>query len=66
MRLFRLGFENSRRLTAAARNGENGNARFDDMIDDFRAVAARGAASVVLWLTDQLPKVIELSEETVE
>ena len=40
--------------------------KFDDAIDDFRAIAARGAASVVLWLTDQLPKVIDLPDETVE
>ena len=66
MRLFLLGFENSRRNVTAALGNENGKARFDDMIDDFRAIAARGAASVVLWLTDQLPKVIDLPDETVE
>jgi hypothetical protein len=27
---------------------------------------ARGAASIVLWLTDQLPKVIDPPDETVE
>ena len=66
MRLFLLGFENSRRNVAAALGTENGNAKFDDVIDDFRAIAARGAASVVLWLTDQLPKVIDLPDEAVE
>ena len=66
MRLFMLGFENSRQNMAAARSGENGDARFDEMIDDFRGIAARGAASVVLWLTDQLPRVIDLPDETVE
>lgn len=66
MRLFMLGFENSRQNVLAARNGGNGDARIDDVIDDFRAIAARGAASVVLWLTDQLPRVIDLPDETVE
>jgi hypothetical protein len=66
MRLFLLGFENSRRNVIGARDGENGNAKFADVLDDFRAIAARGAASVVLWLTDQLPKVIDLPDETVE
>ena len=66
MRLFMLGFENSRQNVTAARNGGNGDPRFDEVIDDFRAIAARGAASVVLWLTDQLPKVIDLPDEAVE
>ena len=39
---------------------------WDDTVDEFRGIAARAAASVVLWLTDQLPKVIDLPEETVE
>lgn len=66
MRLFLLGFENSWRNIAAASGSENGNAKFNDVIDEFRATAARGAASVVLWLTDQLPKVIDLPDEVVE
>ena len=66
MRLFPLGFENSRRNVTAARNGANGSGRLDDVVDDFRTIAARGAASVVLWLTDQLPKVVNLPDETVE
>lgn len=66
MRLFLLCFENSRRTVAAARDGENGNTKLDDVVDDFRSIAARGAASVVLWLTDQLPKIIDLPDETVE
>ena len=66
MRLFLLAFENARR-SAELSNGEEGrNAKYDDWIDEFRAVAARGAASVVLWLTDQLPRVIDLPDETVE
>lgn len=65
MRLFLLGFENSRKNIEAA-GGANGNGKLDDVIDDFRAIAARGAASVVLWLTDQLPKVIDLPDEVVE
>ena len=66
MRLFMLGFENSWQNVAAARHGGNGDARFDDMIDDCRGIAARASASVVLWLTDQLPKVIDLPDDTVE
>ena len=66
MRLFMLGFENSWQNVTAARNGGNGDPRFDEVIDDFRAIAARGAASVVLWLTDQLPKVIDFPDEAVE
>jgi hypothetical protein len=66
MRLFLLGFENSRRNVTAARNGANGSGRLDDVADDFRTIAARGAASVVLWLTDQLPKIVNLPDESVE
>ncbi len=66
MRLFLLGFENSRQSVAAALGNENGSTKFDDVIDDFRAIAAHGAASVVLWLTDQLPKVIDLPDDVVE
>ena len=66
MRLLMLGIENSR-LSALKQLEESGDGRaFSEMADEFRATAARGAASVVLWLTDQLPKVIELPEDTVE
>jgi hypothetical protein len=50
MRLFLLGFENSRRNVSEALGTENGNAKFDDVIDDFRTIAARAAASVGFWL----------------
>lgn len=66
MRLFMLGFENSRQNVLGAADGGNGSARLNEFVDDFRAIAARGAASVVLWLTDQLPKIINLPDETVE
>ena len=66
MRLFLLGFENSRiNVLKALKEGENVEV-FNDMVDEFRGIAARAAASVVLWLTDQLPKIIDLPEETVE
>lgn len=66
MRLFMLAFENSQKNATATHHNGNGNTKFDEVIDDFRSIAARGAASVVLWLTDQLPKVIDLPDETVE
>ena len=68
MRLFLLGFGGLAADVeeAVTANGGNDAAKFADMIDDFRAIAARGAASVVLWLTDQLPKVIHLPDEMVE
>ena len=66
MRLFMLAFENSRRNVELSNAEEGRNTGYDDWIDTFRAIAARGAASVVLWLTDQLPRVIDLPDETVE
>ena len=58
---FCLGFENSRiNVLKALKEGENVEV-FNDMVDEFRGIAARAAASVVLWLTDQLPKSYRLA-----
>ena len=68
MRLLMLAFENARRNVMALQDEEaNGAAaKIDEYVDDFRAIAARGAASVVLWLTDQLPRIISLPDDVVE
>lgn len=66
MRLFMLGFENSlQKFTHEKDDGPSG-VDFEDAKDDYRAIAARGAASVVLWLTDQLPKIIDQQDDDVE
>ncbi len=66
MRLLMLGFENSRMSVLKLLQESGDDKAFSDVVDEFREAAARGAASVVLWLTDQLPKVIELPEDSVE
>ncbi|MDE0704633.1 MAG: hypothetical protein OXH59_13025 [Rhodospirillaceae bacterium] len=66
MRLFMLGFENSLQKFARENDDESMRVDFEDSKDDYRAIAARGAASVVLWLTDQLPKVIDNQDDDVE
>ena len=56
MRILMLGFEHARRATG---NQEEGAREFDD---DFRRMAARGAASTVLALAEAIPKIVDKSK----
>jgi hypothetical protein len=59
MRILLMGYEHALRTLTAARNGDGaGIAEFQD---DFRRMAARGAASTVLALAENLPKIIDKS-----
>jgi hypothetical protein len=59
MRILLLGYEHALRSLQDARGGElNG---FAEYADDFRRMAARGAASTVLSLADNLPKIVDAS-----
>ena len=59
MRILMLGYEHSLRATRDVR--PNGLAEF---IDDFRRIAARGAASTVLALAENLPRIVDSSSVT--
>ena len=48
MRLFLLGFENAQQESAAVSSNGNGIAKFDDVTDDFRAIAARNMLAKIL------------------
>jgi hypothetical protein len=62
MRIMLMGYEHALRTLKAARNGNGaGIAEFQD---DFRRVAARGAASTVLALAENLPKIVDKSSVT--
>lgn len=56
MRILMLGYEHALHLVREA--GGNGIAEF---FDDFRRMAARGAASTVLALAENLPKIVDSS-----
>jgi hypothetical protein len=59
MRILLLGYEHAyRSLLKAKGNAANGLA---DCADDFRRIAARGAASTVLALAENLPKIVDAS-----
>ncbi len=59
MRILMLGYEHALRAIKESRNGPGaGIAEFQD---DFRRMAARGAASTVLALAENLPKIIDKS-----
>jgi hypothetical protein len=59
MRILLMGYEHALRTLTAAKNGNgNGIAEFQD---DFRRMAARGAASTVLALAENLPKIVDKS-----
>ncbi|HMN14722.1 MAG TPA: hypothetical protein PKD55_20580 [Bellilinea sp.] len=59
MRILMLGYEHAFRMINAAANGSgNGMAEF---VDEFRRMAARGAASTVLALAENLPKIVDSS-----
>ena len=59
MRILLMGYEHALRTLTAAKNSDgNGIAEFQD---DFRRMAARGAASTVLALAENLPKIVDKS-----
>jgi hypothetical protein len=58
MRIMLLGFEHALQAEATAKN--NGEpAPVSEYADDFRKVAARGAAATVLTVAERLPKLME-------
>jgi len=62
MRILMLGYEHALRTLKEMKNGEgNGMAEFQD---EFRRMAARGAASTVLALAENLPKIVDRSAVT--
>jgi hypothetical protein len=62
MRITLMGYEHALRTLKATRNGNGaGIAEFQD---DFRRMAARGAASTVLALAENLPKIVDKSAVT--
>jgi hypothetical protein len=59
MRIVMLGYEHAFRAMQKAKGGDlNGIAEY---ADDFRRMAARGAASTVLALAENLPKIVDAS-----
>jgi hypothetical protein len=62
MRILMLGYEHALRAIGELKGGaSNGIAEFQD---EFRRMAARGAASTVLALAENLPKIIDKSSVT--
>ncbi len=57
MRILMLGFEQS--LRALEQSDRHANENFGEFVDDFRKIAAKGAASTVLALSENLPKIID-------
>ena len=58
MRILLLGCEHALRSMHPANGSGNGMAEY---LDEFRRVAARGAASTVLALAENLPKIVDAS-----
>jgi hypothetical protein len=56
MRILMLGYEHALRAIGELKGSSNGIAEFQD---EFRRLAARGAASTVLALAENLPKIID-------
>ncbi len=56
MRILMLGYEHALRAISELKGSSNGIAEFQD---EFRRMAARGAASTVLALAENLPKIID-------
>ena len=62
MRILMLGYEHAlRAIRRVEGRPTNGIAEFQD---EFRRMAARGAASTVLALAENLPKIIDKSSRT--
>ena len=58
MRILLLGAEHALRSATQNADAESGMSEF---VDDFRRMAARGAASTVLALAENLPKIVDAS-----
>jgi hypothetical protein len=58
MRIMLLGYEHALR---SLRDGAGSNEGLGEFLDDFRRMAARGAASTVLAIAENLPKIIDAS-----
>lgn len=58
MRILLLGAEHALRMAQRSMGEESG---MNDFVDDFRRMAARGAASTVLALAENLPKIVDAS-----
>jgi len=56
MRILMLGYEHALCAISELKGSSNGIAEFQD---EFRRMAARGAASTVLALAENLPKIID-------
>jgi len=63
MRIMLMGYEHALQTLKAAKNGD-GAATLAEFQDDFRRMAARGAASTVLALAENLPKIVDRSNVT--
>lgn len=59
MRILMLGYEHALRAIKESRNGSGVD--LAEFQDDFRRMAARGAASTVLALAENLPKIVDRS-----
>jgi hypothetical protein len=53
MRIMMLGYEHALRMRAGGLDG------IKEYVDDFRRMAARGAASTVLALAENLPRIVD-------
>jgi hypothetical protein len=62
MRIMLMGYEHALRTLKAAKTGDG--AAIAECQDDFRRMAARGAASTVLALAENLPKIVDKSTVT--
>jgi hypothetical protein len=62
MRIMLMGYEHALRTLRAARNGDAD--KLAEFLDEFRRMAARGAASTVLALAENLPKIVDKSAVT--
>jgi hypothetical protein len=61
MRIMLMGYEHALRALTA---GKDGNTALAEFQDDFRRMAARGAASTILALAENLPKIVDKSAVT--
>lgn len=64
MRILMLGYEHALRSAQSAGNGRGED--IATVADDIRRMAARGAASTVLALAENLPKIVDLTDQTAE
>jgi hypothetical protein len=62
MRILMLGYEHAHRAVKEAMAGRG--ADISEFVDNFRRMAARGAASTVLALAENLPKIVDKAAVT--